>query len=80
MSLQDIFYIVGIIFMTILIILMAGIIVLLFYIKSKITELTAHIERKITETKEAVLKPQKIAGTIGAALANIIFRRFRKYD
>lgn len=47
MNLQDIFYIVAIIFMTLCILLLIAIGVLLFYVKKKITEIQHFIDEKV---------------------------------
>lgn len=78
MSLQDIFYFVGIIYMSLLSVVLIGIIILLYYIKKKVTEVSQNIERKVSETKEAMLRPQNIARTVGAILANFLLMRLRR--
>jgi uncharacterized membrane protein len=68
-TLQVTFYIMGIIFMSIQIVLFIIVIILLFYIKAKVTEVTKMVEERIEEVKNIIRHPGEIAATVGTAVA-----------
>jgi len=61
MNLQDTFYIMGIVFMTLSILMLIGIVVLLFYIKKKIADIHEHVELKLDELADFAVSPVKKA-------------------
>lgn len=69
MSLQDLFYLLGIIMMSLASLLLLGIVILLFYIKKKITDLHDTIENKINTVSSLVSQSGEIAANVGATLA-----------
>jgi hypothetical protein len=68
MDLQNTFYVLGIIFMTLSILILLGIAILLFYIRKKITDLHDLVELKITEFTELTLDPLKKASNLARSL------------
>jgi len=70
MTLQNIFFVVGIICMTLYTLLLVAVVVLLFYIKKKISDLTENIQEKIDLAKEVITHPQNVAASVGAAVAD----------
>ena len=69
MDLQQVFYIIGIIFMTLSILILIGIAILVFYIKKKIEATHHFIESRINGLTKLSLKPiQKAAGMAHALL------------
>lgn len=69
MNLQDTFYLTGIIFMSLLILLFISVIILLFIIKKKLNELYEKIEEKYEEARNLATHPKKFAKKIGATVA-----------
>ena len=67
MDLQNTFYVLGIVFMTLSILILLGIAILLFYIRKKITDLHDLVESKITEFTELTIDPIKKASNIARA-------------
>ena len=68
MEIQDVFYIVGIIFMGALLILFIIVITLLFMLKRKITTLTKSFDKKFSLLSNIITNPQKTAAVIGGAV------------
>ncbi len=68
MSLQDSFYILGIVFMSLSIIILIGIVILLFYIKKKITDIHKFAELKIEDITEFTSRPIKRAVSYATSL------------
>lgn len=75
MSLQDIFYIVGIITMTLLTVLFLTLIIVMFYIKSKIGELVYIVEKQISDARNLISQPQKIAYSVGGAIVDTALKK-----
>ena len=69
MNLQDAFYIIGIICMSLYTLFLIVMVILLFYIKKKINDLTDIVEKKIEIAKEITNHPKRVAASIGAAVA-----------
>jgi flagellar biogenesis protein FliO len=59
MDLQNTFYVLGIVFMSLSLLILVGIIVLLFYIKKKVASIHAEIEAKIDDINNYAVKPVK---------------------
>jgi len=70
MNLQNVFYIVGIICMTLYILLLLVVIIFLFYIKKRITDFTEVVNKKLSLAKDVVKHPKEVAATVGAAVAD----------
>ncbi len=70
MTLQNTFYVIGIICMTLYTLLLIAIVVLLFYIKAKITEVTKQVQAEFNQIKEIVSHPKEVAANVGAAMAS----------
>ena len=78
MMLQNTFYIIGIICMTLYTLLLIAIVVLLFYIKKKISDVSKNVEEKIREVKEIVSHPKEVAASVGAAVADTALHQAAK--
>jgi cell shape-determining protein MreC len=70
MDLQNTFYVVAIVFMTLFILLFIGVVVLMFVIQRKLSALYTSIDEKISSVKYAMDRPREIAASIGAAVAD----------
>lgn len=57
MDLENTFYIMGIVYMALNILLLIGIVVLLFYIKKKVSDVYDQIESKIDDISDFVTSP-----------------------
>lgn len=64
MDLQNTFYLLGIIYMVLGILILIGIVVLLFYIKKKIGDLHDFVELRVDQLTNLTLKPVKKASDI----------------
>ncbi len=72
MTLQNTFYILGIIFMVMNIAILLGMVVGIFIIKKKIEEIHKAIEEKIATVKEVTSQPAMMARGAGSTAASII--------
>lgn len=79
MSLANIFYIIGIVSMTLYTIFLIVIVVLLFYIKKKVTDAAKIVEEKFHEAKELVTNPGAIAATVGTAVVETAINKATKF-
>lgn len=68
MLLQNTFYIFGIICMTLYTVLLTAMIVLLFYIKKKISDASGMIENKLAIVKDVVGHPKETTATVSSVL------------
>lgn len=59
MNLQDTYYLLGIIFMSLSLLILIGIIVLVFYIKKKVTDIHDDIQAKLDDINDYGVKPVK---------------------
>ncbi len=66
MSLQDIFYLTNIIFMSMMILILVVIVILLFYIKAKIGELSAKISEQIDAVGRITANAETVASSVSA--------------
>lgn len=73
MALQNTFYVVGIIAMTLYTLLLIAIVILLFYIKNKLSEVFEKIERQFDLAKNIVTHPQEAAVVLGVSAAKLVF-------
>ncbi len=69
MHIQDIFYLLGSVMMTMGILLLLGVVIILFYIKKKISDIYDNIEKKINQVSNIASHSGDIAASIGATLA-----------
>jgi fructose-specific phosphotransferase system IIC component len=72
MSLQDTFYLVGIIYMILFIIMVGVLIVLLFFIKNKIAELHDTIQERLDLLTDKATKPLDAFGNIGSSIIDVL--------
>lgn len=70
MNLQDTFYILGIVFMTLSIGILIAIAVLLFYIKKKVTEIHNYVDEKIEDLETITNPVKKAVGFAASIFAN----------
>ncbi len=59
MNLQDTYYILSIVFMSLSLLLLIGLIVLVFYIKKKITNIHDKIDQRLDDINDYGVKPVK---------------------
>ena len=70
MNLQDAFYTLGIVFMSVSLLILIGIAVLLFYIRGKVAEIHAEIEEKIQDINNYAVRPvKKVVDMAGAFMS-----------
>lgn len=74
MNLETTFYSLGILFMTLMIVIMIALIVAVFYIKNKITEIHSDVNRKIAAFRE----PAEVALEMGSAAIDTVKNLTRK--
>ncbi len=78
MTLQNIFYVVGIVFMILYTLLLLAVVILLFYIKNKISQVYGNIEDKIHSVKKVVDQSESLAASMGAAFADTAVKQMQK--
>ena len=79
MSLQDIFYIVGIITLSLSVILFMVLIGVLLYIKKKVSDTYQIIEKNIIAAKDTIIQPSKIVSVLGQKIAQRLLNKFTKF-
>jgi hypothetical protein len=72
MTLENTFYVLGIIFMVLNIAILVGIVVGVFFIKKKIEEIQQNVEEKIATVKEVTSQPAELARGMGAIVAGLV--------
>lgn len=79
MDLQSLFYLLGIIFMTIsiTILIVAGIIV--FYVKNKIEQTARKVDEKIDSLTRMTAQPGQIAATVGTVVVDSAVKKMRSF-
>lgn len=77
MSLQDWFYTIGLIYMTLGIILLLALVVFVFYIKKKVDELQRTFEEKMAIISRITSHPAETAVDIGASLADLAIDKIK---
>ena len=77
-TLQNIFYIVSIVTMTLMTILFFVVIVALFYIRAKIGEVVDVVEKRFKDLRRIVTHPQKMADTVGEAIVDTAVNQVAK--
>lgn len=75
MALQDIFYIVGIVFMTVYLVLLIAIVVVLLYLRKKVAEFQTTVEEKFEIVKTVLSHPADVATSVGAAMASSALKK-----
>jgi uncharacterized membrane protein len=78
MSLQDTFYLITIIMETLAIILLAALVVFVFFMMKKFGQLSDNINRKIDAAGKIVEDPADVAFDVGAAIAVSSFHKVKK--
>jgi hypothetical protein len=76
MDIQTTYYILGIIFMSMCIVLLTGMLILVFYIWRKVTQMQQLIEEKIDDITN---NPGEIVTDIGAAVVSKAVKQAKKY-
>lgn len=66
MSLQDIFYVTNIIFMSLLIFILIIMVVIMFYIWKKISELSSNINEQINRVGKITANAEEVASSVTA--------------
>lgn len=74
MDLQTVFYLVGIIYMTFATILLIAMVIVVFYIKKKITDIHDQVNEKI---HTFTTKPADVALEVGAAVATSAVKKMK---
>lgn len=77
MSLQDLFYIVGLFYMTMCIVLLIALVIAVFYIKKKVVDLEQTFEEKLEFVKNITSHPAESAMDMGASLAETIIDKVK---
>ncbi|HUQ85806.1 MAG TPA: hypothetical protein VM077_05775 [Candidatus Limnocylindrales bacterium] len=67
MNLQDTYYILSIVFMSLSLLILIGIVVLVFYIKKKVTSIHDDIQSKLNDINDYGVKPVKKVIDIASA-------------
>jgi uncharacterized membrane protein len=67
MNLQDTYYILSIIFMSLSLLILIGIVILVFYIKKKVTNIHDEIQSKLDDINDYGVKPVKKAIDIASS-------------
>ena len=78
MNLQDFFYVIAIITMSMHIIILIIVVVLLLSIKKKLSETAALVERKVKNVKNFVSDPSILANTVGRMLFGQVLTKVSK--
>lgn len=61
--------------MTLLTVLFLTLIIVMFYIKSKIGELVYIVEKQISDARNLISQPQKIAYSVGGAIVDTALKK-----
>lgn len=72
MTLENTFYVLGIIFMVMNIAILIGLVIAVFYIKKKIEEISLMVDEKIETVKEVVSAPAVLAEGAGAVAMSLV--------
>lgn len=78
LTLQNTFYVVGIITMSLVTLLLAALIIVLFYIRAKLGEIVNVVEKRLDEAKDIVTHPARMAETVGEALVDTAVNQVQK--
>lgn len=77
MSLQDLFYMVGLFYMTMCIVLLMALVIAVFYIKKKVNDMHRTFEEKLEFVKNITSRPVESAVDIGASFAETIIEKVK---
>ncbi len=77
MSLQDLFYLVGLAYMTMGIVLLIALVFAVFYIKKKVNDMHRTFDEKLEFVRNLTAHPAESAVDIGASLAEAAVERIR---
>lgn len=77
MTLQDVFYIVGLVYMTLGIILLLALVIAVFYIKKKVEDMHKTFEQKLDLVHKIVQRPAESAMDIGATVAEAAIEKIK---
>jgi hypothetical protein len=66
MSLQDIYYLTNIIFMSLLILILLGIVIIMFIIKKKIEEISDNVNAQINRVGRIASNAEEVASSVTA--------------
>lgn len=76
-TLQNIFYVMAIVFMSLGSILLIVIAVLLITLRNKVTDLHATIDKKIHDLSDAVSDPSALAASVGTKVASAAINKVK---
>jgi flagellar basal body-associated protein FliL len=76
MVLQNTFYIMAIILMSLMFLLMVVLVIGVFYIKRKIDQ----IHRQVTEKIDNIVRPAEMAVNVGSTIAATAFNTFKRFS
>lgn len=77
-TLQNVFYVVAIITMSLVTLLLAALIIVLFYIRAKLGEIVNVVEKRLDEAKDIITHPSKMAETVGEAIVDTAVNQVSK--
>lgn len=72
MSLQDIYYLTNIIFMSLLILILLGIVIIMFIIKQKIEEISDNVNEQINRVGRIASNAEEVANSVTAVATGAI--------
>jgi hypothetical protein len=78
MELQDAFYVIGIVFMSIMLVLILALVVAVFVIRSKIIQIHRHIEEKLHLVTSLAEKGSELVGGASGKLFNSARKALKK--
>ena len=79
MNLQDVFYVVAIIYFVIQIVLFLGVLYFLLYLRKELNKLTVLLERQMNTFRDVVRHPEDMAANVGAYVADKAVSKLRSY-
>lgn len=79
MALQETFYIIGIICMGLYTILLLAVVIVLFYIWKRISDIQKKIEERLEDLKQIFRNPRQTAADMGAAAASNALNQFAEF-
>ncbi|MBP6913221.1 MAG: hypothetical protein KBC00_01275 [Candidatus Levybacteria bacterium] len=77
MSLQEVFYIVGLVYMSLGIVLLIALVIVAFYIKGRIDAIHKTFDQKLHIIEKLTSRPAESAADFGASLAEAAIDRVR---
>lgn len=78
-ALQNTFYLVSIITMSLITLLLVGLVIAIFYLRAKVSELTDIVEKRFNEAKDVVTHPKRMAETVGEAIVETAVNQVEKF-